>query len=279
MRADEGVGERPVAPYVTYIEPILQSFVESGYAVVRSDYEGLATPGPHPYLATIPQGRSVVDIVSAARGLGLHLSKRYVLAGHSQGGHAVLGGAGVAKRWAPELKLRGTIAYAPASHLKEQAQGLSALTSPSSLSALAALIFEGAISQDPQLEPKLLLNPPPLALFPQVDQTCLPELSQSDSFGGIAPADLLRDDADTTRLLAYLGSQNPAVRTSAPILILQGTADTTVFPIFTGQLNDELVALGDQVTYTEYPGVGHGEIPFAAADEALSFIEKRLPTK
>ena len=33
-----------------------------------------------------------------------------------------------------------------------------------------------------------------------------------------------------------------------------------MFPFFTDQLNDELVALGDTVTYTTYPGVDHGEI-------------------
>ena len=69
------------------------------------------------------------------------------------------------------------------------------------------------------------------------------------------------------------------MRTSAPILMLQGTADTTVFPLFTGLLDEELVALGDKVTYTEYPGVGHAEIPFSAADEALSFIERRMPAR
>ena len=269
----------PVAPYITYIEPILEGFLDAGYAVVRSDYEGLGTPGRHPYLVSVAEGRSVVDIVSAARDLDPDLSKRYVLAGHSQGGHAVLGGAGLAKGWAPELKLRGTVAYAPASHMEEQAQSLSALTSPSPLSALAALILEGAIAGDAELKPDLLLQPAALALFPQANRTCLPELGASSSFGGIAPADLVRDDAETAELFSFLGKQNPAVRTSAPILMLQGTADTTVFPFFTDLLNDELLALGDAVTYTEYPGVGHGEIPYAAEDEAMAFIERRLPSE
>ena len=59
--------------------------------------------------------------------------------------------------------------------------------------------------------------------------------------------------------------------------MLQGTADTTVFPFFTDQLNDELVALGDQVTYSKYEGVDHVGITSAAEDEALAFMEKRLP--
>ena len=42
-------------------------------------------------------------------------------------------------------------------------------------------------------------------------------------------------------------------------------------------LNQELVAHGDQVTYTTYPGVDHGGIPSAAEAEALAFMEARLP--
>ena len=74
-----------------------------------------------------------------------------------------------------------------------------------------------------------------------------------------------------------LATENPAVTTSAPIMILQGDADTTVFPFLTDQLNGELVALGDQVTYTKYPGVDHGAIPGASAAEALAFMEGALP--
>src|SRR5439155_8955103 len=33
-----------------YDHPLLQRWLKAGYAVVRTDYEGLGTPGPHPYL-------------------------------------------------------------------------------------------------------------------------------------------------------------------------------------------------------------------------------------
>ena len=40
----------PQAPYTTYIDPELEDWIGAGYAVVRTDYQGLGTPGPHPYL-------------------------------------------------------------------------------------------------------------------------------------------------------------------------------------------------------------------------------------
>ena len=88
-----------------------------------------------------------------------------------------------------------------------------------------------------------------------------------------------RDGSDLTPLLDVLRENNPAVTTKAPILILQGTADGTVFPFTTDRLNDELVALGDQVTYSKYEGVDHVGITSAAEAEALAFMEKRLPPR
>ena len=269
----------PMAGSITYSDPQVAEWVRAGYAVVRTDYRGLGTPKEvHPYLIGHPAGRSVVDIVSAARELNPDIGKKYLIAGHSQGGHAALWAAGPdAQRFAPKLKLRGTIAYAPGSHIAEQADLLPALTSPSSLSALVALIIRGAEVESPQVIPPAILADQPLALYPTVDTECLDRLGQADSYGGIAPSEIQRDGSDLGPLLEVLRAQNPAVTTKPPILLLQGTADSTVFPYFTDQLNDKLVALGDQVTYSKYEGVDHVGIVSAAQDEALAFMKKRLP--
>src|SRR5436305_1920461 len=50
-----------------YDSPLLNKWLKAGYAVVRTDYEGLGTPAePHPYLIGASEGRSVLDIVRAA---------------------------------------------------------------------------------------------------------------------------------------------------------------------------------------------------------------------
>ena len=271
--------DSPMAGGVTYLDPQVEEWVDAGYAVVRTDYRGLGTPKEvHQYLIGKPAGRSVVDIVSAARDLGLDIGKKYLIAGHSQGGHAALWAAGPdAQKFAPKLKLRGTIAYAPGSHIAEQADLLPALTSPSGLSALVALIIRGAELKSPQIDVPQILSDPALALYPTIDQGCLDQLGQPDSYGGIPPSEMQRDGSDLSPLLDVLAKQNPAVTTKAPILMLQGTADSTVFPAYTDLLNDELVALGDQVTYSKYEGVDHVGITSAAEDEALAFMEERLP--
>ena len=47
----------------------LRAMVERGYVVTATDYPGLGTAGPHPYLVGISEGRAVLDSVRAAREL------------------------------------------------------------------------------------------------------------------------------------------------------------------------------------------------------------------
>jgi len=75
----------------------LRSFVRDGYVVAATDYPGLGTEGPHPYLVGTSEARAVIDSVRVAGSLpGAGGGKKFVVWGHSQGGHAALfsGGAG-----------------------------------------------------------------------------------------------------------------------------------------------------------------------------------------
>ena len=47
--------------------PALTSGWPEAYAVVQTDYEGLGTPGSHPYLVMDSEARDAVDMVRAAR--------------------------------------------------------------------------------------------------------------------------------------------------------------------------------------------------------------------
>ena len=258
-------------------EPFVRRWVAAGYAVAATDYQGLGTPGIHQYLVGKSEGRSILDIVAAARQLNTPISRRFVVAGVSQGGQATLFAASLAGSWTPGLRLRGTVSYAPGTHFYEQKNLLPLLTSPNSLSAVAAMILAGAVSTSTDVVPSRILTDPALALYPQINQRCLPELSLPDSYGGLAPSTLIRGDADTTALDAALKAMNPAVKIAGPVLLAQGENDGTAFPMYTDQLNDELLAKGVDVDYIKYPGVGHQDIVDAAEPDAMPFFERRLP--
>lgn len=268
----------PVIAYVDYVDPEQEQWLDLGYAVLRTDYQGLGTPGPHPYLIGKSEGRSVLDIVRAARQLEPDLGRRFVIAGHSQGGQSALFAAGLyGSGWTPELKLRGTVSYAPASHLQQQANALPLFTSPSPLSAEATMILYGASTANPAVSPDNTLRPQPLAMYPTLEQKCLPQLAKPNRFGGIAPSKLLRPGQPGAAFTQVLGKMNPAITTDQPIFLAQGTADTTVLPALTDLLDGELGDLGDDVDYRKYPGVTHPEIVAAAENDVVAFLQQRLP--
>jgi fermentation-respiration switch protein FrsA (DUF1100 family) len=67
--------------------PGLHRVIADGWILVASDYAGLGTQGPHPYLIGQGEARSVLDSVRAARQLPqLSLRRETVVWGHSQGG-------------------------------------------------------------------------------------------------------------------------------------------------------------------------------------------------
>ena len=100
--------------------PGLTEMIARGYVVAATDYPGLGTPGTHPYLIGVSEGRAVLDMVRAAMAMPEPgASERFVVWGHSQGGHAALFTGELARQYAPELKLLGVAAAAPATYLGE----------------------------------------------------------------------------------------------------------------------------------------------------------------
>jgi pimeloyl-ACP methyl ester carboxylesterase len=262
----------------TYAFPLLHRWIKAGFAVVRTDYDGLGTPGIHQYLLGASEGRSVLDAVRAARGFERKLSKRYVIAGHSQGGHAALFAAAAAPKYLPELKLRGTVAFAPASHLRNQFQLSTTLSNPGGgLGAIVALGLRAIDSADPSLGVPTLLTPEAVALYPQTKTICYDALSKPASFGGLPLNHILKSGVDLTPLLNAVGESDPEhLRMKTPVRIEQGTADGTVIAGFTQQLVDEYKANGVGVVYKTYDGVSHGGIVNAGAKDATTYIKQRL---
>jgi pimeloyl-ACP methyl ester carboxylesterase len=264
----------PVA--VQYVKQDLGDYLKAGFAVVSTDYQGLGTAGTHLYLIGKEEGRSVLDIVRAARQLDPRLSKRVVIAGHSQGGHAALWAAALAPKWTPELKVEGTVAYAPASHIETQARVFTSLQT-TALSGLASLIFRGIDAAHPALNLTGLLTPQASALYPKTLTQCLPALGQPSEFGGVPAANFFKAGANLEPAFQLLGQNDPEhLKIRTPLYIAQGTADQTVFPTFTDQLDSQLTASGTKIDYKKYDGIGHGGIVTAAITDTVGWARSRL---
>ncbi len=261
-----------------YERPLLRRWIKAGFAVVRTDYEGLGTPGANPDLIGASEAHATLDAVLAAHAFEPRLNlRRVALAGHSVGGHAVLWSAALAPRYAPALHVRAAVAFAPSSHLAEQAANIHALTTPhGDLGAVAAVIVRGAEVAYPQLHIARLLSPRGKTLYPLADDGCLPALA-AGPFDGVAPADLFRPDADLGPLVARLRANDPdALTFHVPVRIEQGESDTVVLPPLTDALAAGYARRGLPVSYVRYPGVGHFGLVRAAADDATGYLARAL---
>jgi pimeloyl-ACP methyl ester carboxylesterase len=260
---------------------LLETWLKRGYAVLRTDYQGLGTTDVHPYLNGTAEGRSVLDIVRAARKLDKRIGSKVIIAGHSQGGHAALWAAALAPKYTPELNVRGTVAFAPANHVGEQFSLARSLNSPGGgTTGLGSLIIRGADVADPALGIGTLLSPQAMALYPQTLTDCLDKLDQSTSWGGLAPSQIFRPDADLNPLLAFLNKDvDPEGLTiKTPVRVEQGVSDTTVFKIFTDQLVSDYTQRHVPVTYKTYDGIDHTHVVTGKpAADATKWIRGRLP--
>ena len=253
---------------------LLSTWIRDGYAVVRTDYEGLGGPGPHPYLIGRSEGYSVLDMIRAARHLDPAISNRVVLSGHSQGGHAALWAAALAPVYTPELHVLGTVAFAPQSHTADEV-GLLKTLSVTSLSGVAALILRGVDIADPSLHVVRLLTPRAAALYPQTLTRCLTALDTPGSFGGVPLNQLVSPSANLAPAIRVITRNDPdALRIKGSVLLEQGLADTTVFPPFDLGLSQELAKHGARVAYHTYPGATHGSVLIAAAGDATAFLRR-----
>ena len=98
-------------------DPLAKSLLTAGYVIVAPDYEGLGTPGIHPYLDIPSEAKSALFAVQAAQShYGAQLSKSWMSIGQSQGGQASLGVAEFANT---DANYKGAVAGAPASSLDQ----------------------------------------------------------------------------------------------------------------------------------------------------------------
>ena len=115
----------PSKQSLSSVAAFINVFLQRGWIITATDYEGLGTPGRHPYIAGISEGRSTLDAIRAAAQLPhARAGRRALIWGHSQGGHAAMFAAELAPSWTPERRVLGTVAGAPPSHFDQLMESL-----------------------------------------------------------------------------------------------------------------------------------------------------------
>ena len=247
--------------------------LERGAVLVATDYEGLGTPGVPTSTVAAAEGHAVLDSIRAVAELpNVGQLGDVMLAGHSQGGRAVLVAAEIAPEYAPELHLVGALALAPGVELPALLDHL--LAPPGTGIALIGAI--GLRAGYPELDLSTVFTPSALADIPRVETECV-----DDTFARyqrLTTDDVIsRAPSDLPDLQALLEANSPgAVAPAVPIFLGHGDADQHVPTALSGRLEAKYCTLGVAVNRSVYPGVGHGDVIDAASSDALAFITNRF---
>ncbi|MFN8025549.1 MAG: lipase family protein [Acidimicrobiia bacterium] len=254
--------------------PAIKSLVEQGYVVAATDYEGLGTPGTHPYLVGESEARGTLDVVRAARNLpGSDASAQTVVWGHSQGGQASLFAGEIAPTYAPELDLRGIVAGAPVTDVA--AMFPAASTIPATL-GFVVMGLQGIQAAFPDADAQDVLTPQAIAKADKiVNSKCYEDVLAAfnqpvSEVIGANPADV----APFPELFARDTTGN--VATAAPQFVYQGKSDDVVYKVFTDAYVKKVCGMGNTVEYTTFGGKDHYEENDAAEAQILDWIRGRL---
>ena len=259
--------------------PGLASMLARGYVVAATDYPGLGTAGAHPYLIGESEGRAVLDSVRAARQLpGANAGDHFAVWGHSQGGHASLFTGQIARRYAPELRLAGIAAAAPATELGElfradirsiigKVLGAFALWSWSNLYNIP---LDGVV-----LERSMLVFERVASFCNDTPQQAFNLVMAEQPFEreGFLAVDVTKTEPWRKIMLDNTPGEAPA---GAPVFLAQGTLDPVVRPDVTAEFMRMLCGKGTPVRFVPVPGGDHDASAEFGAAPAVAWIADRF---
>jgi pimeloyl-ACP methyl ester carboxylesterase len=238
----------------------LRNMVERGYIVAATDYPGLGTVGPHPYL------------------VGAGGTNRFGVWGHSQGGQAVLYAGLLAEGYAPEMTLVGVAAAAPATDLATLLDDDFKSAGGKNITAMTlwswSRVYGAAITQ--------IVEPSAMPVVDHLAEECIESIFDW----------LIRQRIERPLELSFLSMKNLAtvepwrslamrntpgpLPSSVPVFLAQGAADELVRPGVTENYMTNLCRAGSKVRMMLLPGVGHLSVGRDTADAAVQWMADRF---
>jgi acetyl esterase/lipase len=243
-------------------------FLERGMVVAVTDYEGIGTDGPHPYLDPDAAAYNVIDAVRAARMLVPGAGTRWGAIGNSQGGQAVWAVAEHAE-YANGLDLVGAVGLSPVLDLSPMYRIGAAPTLPQSL--LTPFLVEGLQYRQPDVDAseyiRGVLSSEQRALTACTD---LLGVQKAEAATLLTPDDSAPDtEASRLRMEDWLQSVAlPRTRSSVPLAALVGEQDQLIDPKWTQDAVAKACSMGDVVELRSEPGQGHSDqasIPYGVS--------------
>jgi pimeloyl-ACP methyl ester carboxylesterase len=256
----------------------LNAWLSAGFAVVATDYQGLGTPGGHPYLAAKPEAYGVLDSVRAVKGRD-RIGDAVLIVGQSQGAGAAFATAALAPSYAPDVELRGTVATGLPYFSRETLAALARGRNPDAVTptlVYTLLLLQLAEQTRPGFDPSDYLTERGRAVYDMARTACFGEMADAIMAGQLSRKAVLAKDPQPVvdalfPLLAY-----PSLHLSRPLFVGTGEADRDVPPAMQAALVRDACAAGGRIVWRRYPGLDHSATVNASLADSLPFARSVL---
>jgi dienelactone hydrolase len=251
------------------------AWLKQGFAVVAPDYQGLGTPGVHPYLQQKPEGYSTLDSARAA--LAAYpgkISNRVIITGQSQGSGAALSATYYAKTYAPKLHLLGTIATGLAWRATPMPDMAFDIDGSDSARYLIMRMMAGGLKPGSP-PPARLLTAKGTKLAEAAARSCSRDLVPVMQQNGVTGENAVNVPRDKMAAM-LLPPAVPAGRPSVPVLVGTGLADAVILPNLQYAAVRRMCRQGYRLTWHSYDGVGHSATSVFALRDSIPFAKSLL---
>lgn len=291
--------------WMDYGIPALEEFINQGYVVVATDYQGLGGGGRHQYSVAVSNGMDTLNAARAASSMQeTGANKKTIIYGWSQGG-----GAAIALAAMPEyikqsgtasdnLEILGFVAlapqdisiFAPANKLDQASadkyfQDLQKMFLGNIFDFThATMTYWGTQASTPSLKLSDLMTDEGVKVANEIYlNKCMHSASDTFNFNyGSNYASLLKQKPENTLawVKAMVKGGVPVVKPVAPVQIYFGAKDTTVPPIMHKLYQEQACKLGGNVGRMQLPGEqSHFTTPGSSKPFYLSWIKDRVAGK
>jgi hypothetical protein len=258
------------------LDTVVNGFIERGYAVAMADYQGLGSPGIHPYSDAKTAGLNMIDAVRALRHTFDGVSDRWAALGGSQGGGAAWAADEQAAIYAPELPLVGAAGLSPAADVK----GLVDKAVAGTLTEDQGPVLQGILYSVTRLHQDLNLDDyrhgAAIRYWDVLTSCGGPDVhARTAAAKALGPRDFAPSTPEAADRLRSLLARwaLPQRKLSAPLYLEFGAKDTYIDPAWTLAAIKRACTLGGNVSWRIDPKAGHGDVDWAAA---LAWLDDRF---
>lgn len=287
----------PARELITYFEPGatqqidygipgLQGFIDDGWVLCATDYQGLGTPGMHQYMVSRTQARDAVYLARAVRQIGANTGTALGCAGWSQGGGASAAVAELGPADFDDLRLIGTVAMSPGvgAIALRSSSGPSAALADASMPPDSHLVmtFAGVQAANPAtLNLADLFTPLGVEIIEKGWNT-QPVHHLNDVIGRMfrlkGPVLAPKPTNFEAWKAAIIAGSATARKPLGPVLVcIDGFDGGTVIPVaWQTAYIDAVKALGGSVDVREYPRDDHFSLPRSCVGDARAWLNAKL---